>query len=557
MENIGINLRGIGHALKNQTLIVPHHQRSYSWEEKHVQDLLDDITIAKDANEPEYFLGSIVTMENEQGSPRVVDGQQRLATVTILMAKIRDYFATHKDDRRAQLIDSGYLQSQGLVDLERRPKLQLNIEDNSFFESRILAPMGDEKRNVEPSKYSHAKLVEAAGCIERYIGQITQGPNATDHLTDLVSYLTNNVKVIWVSVSDDVNAYKVFETLNDRGLSLAISDLLKNYLFGRAHDRLEQVQEHWSTMLAHLESLEERDLIVTYIRHLWCSKEGIVREKRLYPDIKQKIRTRSNTLDLSHQLASNARIYSAILDPGEEFWGEYGPKCREHMQTLNFFRMSQIRPLVSAVLDEFSAQDIQETLRSIVAWGVRFMITGGVGGGTLEKYYSEKAQAIRKGKIEDADNLREAMRTVVPTDKEFRESFKIAKVSKQYLARYYLRALEQQRAGEDYPELIPNPNKEVVNLEHILPRNPSGSWDHFEEHERDAFVNRIGNLAIMGRDLNEGAANASFSVKKSVYQNSSFQLTSDIAEYDKWDVIHIEERQEKLADLAVGAWSVD
>jgi uncharacterized protein with ParB-like and HNH nuclease domain len=92
LKNISIELAGIGKALINKRLAVPIYQRSYAWEDKHVLDLFSDISEAISKNETEYFVGSIVTTKNETQRPEVVDGQQRLATTTILIAAIRDYF---------------------------------------------------------------------------------------------------------------------------------------------------------------------------------------------------------------------------------------------------------------------------------------------------------------------------------------------------------------------------------------------------------------------------------------------------------------------------------
>jgi uncharacterized protein with ParB-like and HNH nuclease domain len=139
LRSIDIELEGIGHVLSDNTLAVPVYQRSYAWEERHVRDLFQDLADAIARHEPEYFLGSIVVIENAAGPrPEVVDGQQRLATTTILLAAIRDYIYGREDRQRASDIERMYLITRHIRSQEETPRLQLNESDHDFFMKRIL-----------------------------------------------------------------------------------------------------------------------------------------------------------------------------------------------------------------------------------------------------------------------------------------------------------------------------------------------------------------------------------------------------------------------------------
>src|SRR5438105_4513400 len=109
LSQIKIELDGIGHTLSDRELMVPKYQRSYAWEEKHVSALYSDIATAIANREVEYFLGSIVVTHNMTGRPEVVDGQQRLATITILISAIRDYLYSNNDENTADDIERRYL----------------------------------------------------------------------------------------------------------------------------------------------------------------------------------------------------------------------------------------------------------------------------------------------------------------------------------------------------------------------------------------------------------------------------------------------------------------
>src|SRR5690606_19350318 len=118
------------------------------------------------------------------------------------------------------------------------------------------------------------------------------------------------------------------------------------------------------------------DLVVTYIRHLWSSKYGATRERELYESIKKRVTTKKQAIDFVEELASNARLYAAILNPAHEIWAKYGATARQHVETLNLLRMIQIRPLLLAVLDRFEVPEARKSLRAFVSWSVRFLITG-------------------------------------------------------------------------------------------------------------------------------------------------------------------------------------
>jgi hypothetical protein len=224
----GIEKRGISHLLLDNNLVVPLYQRSYAWEARNVIDFLDDIERAVKRDAAEYFLGSIVLAQSTEnrGRPDVVDGQQRLATTTILLAQIRDYFAS-VNDSRSQDIDGQFLMNRDLRSQDDVQKLHLNERDNDFFLKSILRP----SQNVIPQRASHRMIAQAKDLCHARVAQLVAATKSADILIELVLFLKERAQVIALTVPSDENAFVLFETLNDRGLDLALSDLLKNYLF--------------------------------------------------------------------------------------------------------------------------------------------------------------------------------------------------------------------------------------------------------------------------------------------------------------------------------------
>lgn len=282
LDQIRIDLEGIAHVLADNRLKVPVFQRSYAWEKSHVIDLLQDVTTSLQAGAQEYFLGSIVVSTEQSGVLEVVDGQQRLATVTIILAQIRDYFLQNGEDERAATLERDYLLKRDLRTQEPAPKLTLNDIDNDFFQKTVLSRPGSPDRAVNSTRTSHALLNEASATAAKHIGSVASTTKTPiELLLDYVEYLNDKTKVILLRVPDHANAFTIFETLNDRGLDLAISDLLKNYLFFRAENRLVEVQASWTAMLGALSAVGT-DAPLSTMFGITGHHGMVLREKKIY-----------------------------------------------------------------------------------------------------------------------------------------------------------------------------------------------------------------------------------------------------------------------------------
>lgn len=158
------------------------------------------------------------------------------------------------------------------------------------------------------------------------------------------------------------------------------------------------------------------------------------------------------------------------------------------------------------------------------------------------------------GDISDAAALKKRLSAIIPVDDEFKKAFEIATVSKASFARYYLRSLEMAAKNEATPWFIPNDDKQAINLEHVLPEVPDGSWLKIDPDATQVFTKRIGNLALLLAKSNSDLRSSGFAVKKSVYLNSPYELTRQIGQVKNWGPGEIIERQKGLAQLALRAW---
>lgn len=555
-NQIGFEQPGIAGVLKQYWLRVPLNQREYSWTEREVTSLFHDINNAISEDEPEYFLGSIVTIPKDSSVLEVVDGQQRLSTTVILLAAIRDYLRRQGHEELIVAdIEGSFLTSIDRAARERSSKLRLNVIDSTYFEQRII--QADE--SAEATAPSHTLIDDAAKKAAKFVRRVASTHDAKTHgdvLNRWVTYLEQRAIVVLLKVPSASGAYKMFETLNDRGLKTSQSDLVKNYLFGEARNRLDEAQAKWGAMRAILEAFEEDDQTVVFLRQMLISMEGYLRESQVYETVQATAKGSSRSLKFLDQLEKGATDFVAIQNSDHEKWNAYPPGVRRSISTLRVLRMQPARPLLLSIARKFQPAEADGAMRLMISLAVRLLIFGGARSGGTEQKLALVAQQISNDKISTAAEVRAHLDNVIPTDRAFQEAFAAHSVSNAKLARYYLRSLEMTAKGEKEPWYLPNDDPRVINLEHILPRNPEENWPQFSPEEADAFYKRIGNLALLQAVNNADLRSAGFRQKIDVYKESPYILTSQIAELDNWTPDTISERQRVLAGLAVKTWPV-
>jgi hypothetical protein len=434
---------GIGAALSRNRLKVPVNQREYKWKDEHVLDLLHDFTKAIRKHESSYFLGTIVLTGGGDGPPQIADGQQRLATTTILLAAIRDWMQKHKEEMIVRSIEDSFLFKILRDKKTEEPRLTLNVDDNEFFKNRILKRPNDPCRKIEAIRLSHRRINAAANLSARHINEVVKPLPESEKVPALnqwIDFIEEAAQVILLKVPDDLNAFIMFETLNDRGLKTSQADLVKNYLYSEAGERVPEAQQQWAMMTSLLESTDDDDIVLTYLRHLMSALYGLTREREVFERIKVNNAGQGPVMRFLYTLGEFANEYAAILNPDHAKWNDYKASVRQHIRIMNTLQVQQVRPLMLVVAKHFSKAEAAKAFHLFVSWTVRFLIAGGGRGGRLEEAYAQGAKDVTDEKISNTKELAFKMGGVVPTDAEFEAAFATAIVSKSHLARYYLRA---------------------------------------------------------------------------------------------------------------------
>ena len=449
---IGFEQHGIGSVLRQNLLEVPPNQREYAWTELEIGQLFTDIARALDER-ADYFLGTIVTIPRSDGVLEVVDGQQRLATTAILLSAMRVYMKKIKEELLEQSISNDFLTGIDRTKRTRVPRMTLNSSDHEFFRSIVTHDGTDDL--PEPILESHELLVAAYEQARSHVSKIVAPFAAQDHgnrLNTWLDFLETRARVVLLKVPDDSDAYRMFETLNDRGLRTSQADLIKNFLFGRSAERIREVQDRWTFMRGTLETHDEDDLTVTFLRHALIVQSGPLRESEVYRKVQDAVRSEDDAVAFSTDLDRLASTYVATFYSENEVWNEYPPATRQAICVLNALNIRPMRPVVLAVADQFTEKnEVANALSFLLSLGVRLLLASSTRSGAIETAFANAAHSIWEGKISSSDGLKKSLIQITPSDAQFRTALETARVSKASLARYYLRSLETAANGEDEP----------------------------------------------------------------------------------------------------------
>ena len=440
---------------------------------------------------------------------------------------------------------------------ERVPKLKLNLDDNDLF-AQIVA--GNAARTeLVPVHPSHDRLRFAYEEAQRHVNNIVASLDSKDHgdlLNQWVSFIEHRALVVLLRVPDGADAYKMFETLNDRGLRTSQADLIKNFLFGRSGIRIAEAQSKWAYMRGTLESLDDEDITVNFLRHALIVQHGFLRDAQVFDRVQDVVKSEQSSITFMLTLETLANSYVATFNPEHERWNSYPEAARRAIEVFNLLNIRPLRPLILAIAAKMGEKVAVKAFQLLISLSTRLLIAATTRSASVEIPIANASHKVFDGSISTSAALRAELAVITPSDLQFREAFETARVSNSRLARYYLRSLEMAAKEEPEPWFVPVDDKSVINLEHVLPRKPEANWPSFDEETVGSYTNRLGNLALMKASDNSEAKSSAFADKRSIYGESPYVLTNQIAELDDWTTDSIRERQRALAALAVKTWQV-
>ncbi|MBM4312940.1 MAG: DUF262 domain-containing protein [Deltaproteobacteria bacterium] len=557
-RKIDSNALSLGELLRRPVVFaVPVYQRDFAWTKEEVGILWTDLAAALSEGRDEYFLGAI-TVSRADASKRsnIIDGQQRLAVIAMIFAAIAAAWKKQGDEKRAHGVFRDYIGSEDRRTGEVLPKLSLNESNNPVFQSRVLE--GETFKSEEKKLLSHSNrlLDDAQSQINKALSDwLTKSGDKSSSLLDLEEFLSASVNLILIEADDEADAFVLFETLNDRGLDLAVSDLVKNYLFSLAGTHyLERFKQAWVAIA----TLVGSQNLTTFLRHCWLSEYGLVRERDLYRALRENVKGIPAARQFIDKLRKRADLYAALSNPEHTYWTDAPSDVRDYLEPLSLFKVAQYRPVLFSAMEVANVELVTKILRLLLVVSYRYTVISQLGTGNLESIYTECALAIRSGKAKGIKDVFTSLRSAYVDDHRFTADFTVRQFTNSGIARYTLAQINDHLESD--PERHVAERSGRVTLEHILPKNPGKAWGSVSAKGNDIteFLDRIGNLTLLEKGKNRGLGNAGFKEKKEKgYAMSGLAINKYLHDKDTWTSESIVARSQILAKLAKDVWRAD
>lgn len=521
---------------------VPPYQRPYSWGKENVQELLDDLWEAYTENDSEYFIGSLITIERERDRRYdVVDGQQRLTTLNLIFARLRDKI---KDAAAREELGKRILPRNVLTGEAETPRLVLRKKDQTFFRKYILEsqPLPEQKKGEMEKPQKH--LLDNLETVDGFLNGKDQ-----QQLKLFANYILTKVYVVFVNTDSLKSAYRLFNVLNARGLPLSNADLIKNTLFSMLEgqtDRSMELEEHW----IELEEVLGIERLDAFLGHYRTALKAIKAKGSLHEEFEGIIKESNvNPFAFLDSLILSAQNYVRIIESDFADAATLRPLRSLHRVDYDEW----IPPLLAFLnkpLNDFSESDFVSLLEKITMqnWVRRLGRTA-----RLTVYY-QLIIAIRDKK--SADDVNKIFRTQA-NNEEFL-SLLGGDVYQQPFASAVLLRLEESVQDDSVTKSYSG----RITIEHVLPQAFKDDYwkTRFTEDEHKIWLHRLGNLALLCGSKNYKAQYYGFDRKKKIYTDRnnkvSFDLTKEICEEDDWTPIVIKNRQERLLKLAESTWLI-
>lgn len=552
------------------TYRIPRFQRDYSWTDDEWEDLWLDLTgTLQPGGEPAHYMGYLVLQSSDDKTFEVIDGQQRLTTISITVLAILKNLQrlvdagmdAQSNRQRLEQIRQTYIGYLDPVTLVSRPKLTLNRNNNSYFQD-YLVPL--EHLPVRGFRASEHLLRRAFEWFDKRVGEYLKRNIGEEgrRLAQLAEDMSDRLFFTVITVTDELNAYKVFETLNARGVRLSATDLLKNYLFSvldrqgqngpelREHE-LRNLEDRWEAIVGRLGAESFPD----FLRVHWNSRRAFARQAELFKTIRGQVATRESVFQLLRGLEEDLDTYLALSSPEASDWSR---DLKNLAGTLRTFNVRQPFPLLLAAKRALSEADFSGLLRACVVIAMRFNVICGYSTAEQERTYNTVAERIAKGEILSLAPALTAMTNIYPNDAAFRPAFaekaiRTTQSRNNRVARYILCKLEKHIAPEHDYEFT----SDSFTVEHVLPQKPQSGWDSFSDEETQALVYRLGNMTLIQAGTNKDLGNGPFSAKRAAYESSGFEITRKLArDHAEWTPEQIAAHQNWMAAQATAIWRI-
>lgn len=588
---------------KNIVYVIPKYQREYSWGAKQWEKLFDDII----ENNGGHFLGTIIYLQKHDYNPdgtidyEVIDGQQRLTTITILLAAIFNAISSLDESKFSRTQKRTYWElnnrlvyigdDESQVVMRLKPQVQnSNLQDLQylFYEAKLI-----ENKTTKPRYYKTRRIKKAFKYFEKRLKSYMEY-NSDQGLSFIFDFLQMLYSCMFVTIcpSTHANAYALFESLNNRGIPLTAVDLIKNKLLSQMdsdHKNVDQCAQDWSDFIYDLGEeykIQERffrqnyNAFRSYLNNNFTSKET----DKTYP--LGKVATRSSILSIyesiiefdpaktMEMLKEHGHIYSLLVYP---YWEGYQEELNDNLRKA-LFNIDCCKGTPSFVLLLYllknmdslglSFDDLASICHYTTCFFVRRNLTNNPPTHSLNSMFMEFIESIEQYQLKGSlieDHLRKLYANVSVSDEEFEIKLRGPIYEDNVdMTRFVLCSLAQKAMTiETWQDLWAYKSKSYIwSIEHIFPQGENippqwvemianGDQNLAQEYHAD-YVHTLGNLTLTA--FNSNLSNRSFTIKRDLtnkdkcyigYRNG-LSLNKDVADKDEWTVENIKNRTDRL-----------
>ncbi|MDG4788186.1 DUF262 domain-containing protein [Micromonospora sp. WMMD1102] len=539
---------------------VPLYQRTYSWKTTQLERLWEDVLkLAEDRTEDKgatHFIGSLVLAPSPANGPAgvseflVVDGQQRLTTLSILLCAIRDHRAQHESPRHRERLDEQFLINKWEPGQHRLKLLPTQADRAAYLACLDSTPQAGGSDPVGAAYRFFAAQLAAA--------DDPDDPLDIERIEDAV---ISGLALVSVTAQQGDNVYRIFESLNNTGLKLTQADLLRNYLFMRLPTRGEAVyQSLWLPLQKQLSSAELELLFWLDL----VQRDARVKQTDTYAGQRERLSRMRSEEQIEAEVQRFSRlgaILRIILHPAEES----DPGVRRRLERLSAWGTTTVYPLLLHLLDRraertATAEQVASAMLYVESFFVRRLLIGRATANINRILLSVVTEMSQELPVDEAVRAYLSVgRKYYATDAALRSAIRTMPY---YLnGRPHQRKLVLQWLEESYGSKEPVA-LDSLTIEHVLPQTPNADWrqmlgadlepDENVAEAHEALLHTLGNLTLTG--YNSELSNSSFAVKRVKLAKSGIALNREIADQERWGRPEIHARADALAERIIFLW---
>lgn len=544
--------------LQGNYFLIPRFQRPYSWDAEQVQEFWDDIL--SNFNES-YFIGSMVVFHAGKNLLAVVDGQQRLTTISIFLSAIRNEFLNLGNEDSAlglqQFIERKNRDNKETFVLQTESSFPYLQEEVFKIEpADVPLEIGNEEKAIARAFSIFTNSIKAK--IALILSDVTIMPDAREEealkwlrqLRDTILELS----IILVSLDDEDDAYLIFETLNTRGKDLALSDLLKNHFSKLLKPKgdVDNTSLKWRKVL---EVIAGSDLGLdpdTFIVHSWQSRYDFVTKGKAFKKIRTSVKKQNAKVQLD-QFVSDARMWRSIFEP-DYLFEKSERDAKKALEALRLFRVTQPVPALLSLIRSYQAEEIRlrsliKALKAIERFHFAFTaVTSSRSSGGISGMYSSFGRKLFDATDQNVAGAEIAaliskLQERVPPPPEFDAGFEQIFYTKTHASQKALVKYILMKTAEHEKQPMIGHSDELT-IEHLSPQ----SW--MSDEDQYVYCGQVGNLILVDSETNELLGNKPFLTKKEILNDRGYKLPALLQDADVLDEQLLYANTKRVAQLA-------